>query len=128
MIYYPDETGLGSWADASLRLLRYNSSPRRLQAAIRAVFELATRRIRIPGTEVVPVALFDVLDSRDTRDYVQRVEPSPKGGEKMAAAFIDLLVTQQPAGSRTSFGEEDPLAAVELCPAPSPGSFESFAT
>ena len=87
MIYYPDETGLGSWADASLRLLRYNSSPRRLQAAIRAVFELATRRIRIPGTEVVPVALFDVLDSRDTRDYVQRVEPSPKGGEKMAAAF-----------------------------------------
>ena len=53
MIYYPDETGLGSWADASLRLLRYNSSPRRLQAAIRAVFELATRRIRIPGVEHV---------------------------------------------------------------------------
>jgi hypothetical protein len=36
---------------------------------------------------VVPVPLFEVLDSKDPRDYEQRVEPSASAGSKMAAAF-----------------------------------------
>eukprot|EP00982_Pelagococcus_subviridis_P010148 30972-Pelagococcus_subviridis.AAC.1 len=46
-------------------------------------------RPSVPGVEVVPVALFDVLDSKRSEDYVQRVEPSARGGEKMAAALND---------------------------------------
>ena len=60
-------------------------------AAIRQVFHLATRRIRIPGVEVVPVPLFEVLDGQESADYVQRVEPSPRGGQKMAAALMDAI-------------------------------------
>ena len=44
-------------------------------------------RPSVPGVEVVPVALFDVLDSKRSEDYVQRVEPSARGGKKMAAAL-----------------------------------------
>ena len=28
------------------------------------------------GTEIIPVALFDALDGKDTNDYCQRVEVS----------------------------------------------------
>ena len=69
----------------------YDCAPWRLQSAIRQVFHLATRRIRIPGVEVVPVPLFEVLDGRESRDYVQRVEPSPRGGKKMAVALMDAI-------------------------------------
>ena len=80
MIYFPDAgRASGGWADAALGALGYDAAPHRLQLLIRAVFELATRRIRIEGTRVVPFAMFDVLDGRDPRDYVQRVEPSPVG-------------------------------------------------
>merc|ERR1711972_637225 len=87
MIYFLDENG-SSWADQALAALDYNNDPARLQEAIRAVFRLATRRIRIRGTEVVAFPLFQVLDGRDSRDYVSRVEPSPSGGKKMAQAFM----------------------------------------
>merc|ERR1712006_27283 len=53
MIYFLDEKSTGSWADGALTCMCYNCNPGKLQAAIRAVFRLATSRIRIPGTEVV---------------------------------------------------------------------------
>lgn len=56
------------------------------------VFALATSQIRIKGTEVVPFPLFRVLDGSDTRDYVERVEPSPQGGAKMARALMDAVL------------------------------------
>ena len=34
--------------------------------------------------QVVPIFLADVLDGKDRRDYVERVEPSELGGQKMA--------------------------------------------
>ena len=43
----------------------------------------------MPGTEVVPLALFHTLDGTDSRDYLQRVEPSVRGGQKMAQAILD---------------------------------------
>lgn len=65
----------------------YNVNPGKLQCAIRQIFRHATSRIRIPGTEVVPIPLFEVLDAKDPGDYEQRVEPSARGGRKMAASF-----------------------------------------
>ena len=45
---------------------------------------LHPRKIRIPGSEVIPVALYEALDGKNSDDYIARVEPSPLGGEKMA--------------------------------------------
>lgn len=87
MIYFLDEEG-SSWADAALASLGYDRDPARLQAAIRAIFRLATKRIRIRGTDVVAFPLFEVLDGRSTTDYVSRVEPSASGGKKMAQALM----------------------------------------
>lgn len=61
---------------------------------IQKVFEQATSQICIPGTEVVPVPLFQALDGECCEDYVSRVEPSGKGGEKMAKLLLDVI--QQP--------------------------------
>lgn len=91
MIYFPDVGGTGSWADTALSALSYNSDPRRLQSAIVSVFEQAVCKIHIPGTQVVPVPLFRVLDCQDSGDYVARVEPSVEGGRKMAQAFLQYL-------------------------------------
>lgn len=62
------------------------------QAAIRRVFEVGTSKICIPGTEVIALPLFRVLDGSDTNDYIQRVEPSPRGGAKMARALMDAVL------------------------------------
>ena len=86
-IYYPEETTRGGWADTALKAMCYDFNPGKLQLLIRKVFEHATARIRVPGVNVVPVPLFEVLDSQDPRDYEQRVEPSASAGAKMAAAF-----------------------------------------
>ncbi|KAI4618974.1 hypothetical protein J4E83_005925 [Alternaria metachromatica] len=93
MIYFPLESGLGqtSWADVQLKALGYNSYPGQLQAAIRAIYEMATKAIRIEGTEIVPCALFEVLDGKLADDYTARVEPNEAGGKKMAIRFVELL-------------------------------------
>lgn len=96
MIYYLDEEVTGSWADCALSLMCYNSFPYRLQSAIRAMFRLASQRINIPGTEVVAVPLFQVLDGKTSSDYIQRVEPSPEGGRKMASAIMDVVLGADP--------------------------------
>ena len=62
--------------------------------------------------------LVEVLDGSETADYVQRVEPSPQGGAKMARALMDAVVgtTASPAGSpwEVEMGEVTPS------PPPSP--------
>ncbi|GMH59221.1 hypothetical protein TrLO_g15038 [Triparma laevis f. longispina] len=92
MIYYLDEKEGGSWADATLSTLGYNSNPGKLQSMIKKIYEQAISKIKIPGVEVVGCPLFEVLDGKDTRDYVARVEPSERGGEKMAR-LLSLCVT-----------------------------------
>mmetsp|Transcript_27967 Transcript_27967/g.86493 ORF Transcript_27967/g.86493 Transcript_27967/m.86493 type:complete len:335 (+) Transcript_27967:449-1453(+) len=95
MIYYLDVRGRGSWADATLKLLGYNAAPKLLQRAIRHVYRTGTQRIRIDGVPVIALPLYEVLDGSDTRDYVQRVEPSPVGGAKMAAAIGEAVLGVQ---------------------------------
>jgi hypothetical protein len=91
MYYYLDENPTPSWAGAALACLGYNSKPSKLQTLIRKAFVEATSKIQIPGCEVIPVPLFNVLDGKTSRDYVARVEPSSEGGRKMAEFFLDLI-------------------------------------
>jgi hypothetical protein len=94
MIYYPLEAAASkqnSWADFPLKLLGYNRSPERLQTAIQAIYEFATKKIEIKGTEVMPCALFEAMDGKNGDDYVARVEPSSNGGHKMALQLKELL-------------------------------------
>jgi hypothetical protein len=88
MIYFLDETPNPGWAGAALGAMGYNRDPGRLQSFIRKVFLEATTSIQIEGTEVIHVPLFHVLDGKNTNDYVQRVEPSPSGGRKMAEYLL----------------------------------------
>jgi hypothetical protein len=95
MIYFPLEAQFGqkSWADMQLKALGYNSFPGQLQAAIRAMYEGATKQVKVDGTEIVPCALHEVLEGKNADDYTARVEPNHEGGRKMAARFMELLDT-----------------------------------
>lgn len=97
MIYYPHEKPGGSWADTTLSLLRYNTSPGRLQHLIRKVYELGTCQVQVQGVKVVPCPLFEILDpSVDSKDYIARVEPSEIGGKKMAERFVEIIERELP--------------------------------
>jgi hypothetical protein len=92
MIYLPDHTPQESWANPILARLGYNSNPGKLELIIRRVYELGTCKIRVPGTSVIPIPLFEVLNGKDTKDYIQRVEPSVQGGRKMAKLFLQHIL------------------------------------
>jgi hypothetical protein len=93
MIYYPLEASAGQkgWADMQLKALGYNSWPGQLQAAIKQIYESATKKIQIEGTQVLACPLFEVLDGKKAEEYVARVEPSSEGGKKMAEKFANML-------------------------------------
>ncbi|GAX09473.1 hypothetical protein FisN_6Lh148 [Fistulifera solaris] len=91
MIYYPDETNTGGWASWALNFLGYDKDPEKIQLLIRKAYHEATSMIRIPGVEVIPVPLYNALNGKDTTDYVARVEPSAKGGTKMAEFLLDII-------------------------------------
>ena len=96
-LYYLDEQPGGSWADFVLDKLGYNSEPRKLQAAITKIHELAHSTIKdVGGVEVVAVPLFSALDGKNPKDYCQRVEPSVQGGAKMAKLIVDAVLAQRP--------------------------------
>jgi len=93
MIYFPLEWALGqeSWADPQLKALGYNLYPDQLQTGIRTMYEIATKQIRVEGTEVVPCPLHEVLDGKTAGDYTARVEPNEQGGRKMAQKFVEII-------------------------------------
>ncbi|USP74858.1 hypothetical protein yc1106_02132 [Curvularia clavata] len=93
MIYFPLEKRFGQsgWADLQLRLLGYEKTPRKLQTAIRQMFEMGTKNISITGVEVVPCALYEVMDGTKIEEFTARVEPSKEGGRKMALKFVELV-------------------------------------
>lgn len=91
MLYFLDEQPGGSWADGVLGQLGYDSNPGKLQDVMRMVYSWGVSQISIPGVEVVPLPLYEILDGKDTTDYVSRVEPSVKGGEKMGRAIANCL-------------------------------------
>ena len=91
MIYYPDEANVPSWANGALGALGYNNHPEKVQLLIRKMFEEATSRISIAGSEVIPIPLFVPLDGTRSEDYVARVEPSAIGGRKMAEYLLNVI-------------------------------------
>mmetsp|Transcript_10048 Transcript_10048/g.16593 ORF Transcript_10048/g.16593 Transcript_10048/m.16593 type:complete len:357 (+) Transcript_10048:99-1169(+) len=91
MIYYPDEANVPSWANGALGALGYNSNPGKVQLLIRKMYEEATSRISIAGSEVIPIPLYVPLDGTRSEDYVARVEPSAIGGRKMAEYLLDVI-------------------------------------
>jgi hypothetical protein len=72
-------------------VLADNANPRKLQLVMRMLFKHATSKIQIDGIPVVPVPFYDALDGADSSDYIQRVEPSSQGGEKLAKLILDRL-------------------------------------
>ncbi|KAJ3495460.1 hypothetical protein NLG97_g3380 [Lecanicillium saksenae] len=94
MIYYPMEAQTGlppSWADKALGALGYNKQPEKLQAAIKQMYEQATRNIQIEGVPVKACPLFEAMDGKTADDYVERVEPSVEGGRKMSQLLVPLI-------------------------------------
>jgi len=91
MLYYLDEKACGSWADTTLRAVGYDRDPSKLQLGIRKMFELGTSRVAVDGVDVIPCALYEALDGKDSADYRERVEPSESGGRKMARLVVDCL-------------------------------------
>lgn len=83
---------------------------------MRAVFRHATSAVTAPpGTAVVPLALYDVLDcSPSSSDYIARVEPSAEGGRKIARAILGI-VTPALVGSAAPPGPA-PLGSVSGAP------------
>jgi hypothetical protein len=114
MIYYPDETATRGWAGPALNALGYISNPAKLQSLILKAFRDVLSTIRIPGSQVVPIPLFHVLNGKNSEDYIERVEPSTSGGRKMAEFFLDHLRSEE----ATSRPVEDP-AATNIGAAPS---------
>ena len=93
MIYFPLEAQYGQegWADLPLKALGYSRNPGKLQTAIRQMYEMGTKRVKVEGTEVIPCALYESLDGTCKEDYVARVEPSSRGGRKMAEQLMTLI-------------------------------------
>ena len=114
MIYFPDENPTPSWAGPALSCLGYNRTPQKLQTLIRRAYVEATSNIRIDGSQVVPVPLFQVLDGTNPSDYVARVEPSSQGGRKMAEFLIDLVLDQNQT-YQTSYGSTTHTSSLSHC-------------
>lgn len=98
MLYFLDQRSGGSWADGVLKQLGYDENPAKLQEIIRKVYKWGVSGIQIPGVQVEHLPLYEVLDGTDTTDYVQRVEPSVTGGQKMARAMAEKVFASTASG------------------------------
>ena len=67
------------------------------------------RSVSIPGSKVIPTALFHALDGKNSRDYIARVEPSSEGGRKMAEYLLDMI---DHGGTRTSVYPTSPTTPI----------------
>lgn len=114
MYYYPcaAKSDRASWADRFLNGIGYSeTNAHHLHRVIDHVYGRCTSRlaeecmIKIDGsdesdgdkhitklTNIMPLALSGVLDWKDERDYVERVEPSSRGGEKIARRLVEIII------------------------------------
>jgi hypothetical protein len=89
-IYYPDVNPVQSWCNNTLNILGYTKNPKIIQNLIKEIYELCISELKNPITNTFP--MYKILDGNNSDDYVQRVEPSSQGGEKLA---IEILKTTQ---------------------------------
>jgi hypothetical protein len=91
-IYYPDEySHQSSWANLALSCLQYNTNPNKVQTLLQTIHYHATSNISINHTHVIPIAFYILLNGTIRTDYIQRVEPSPSGGKKMAQYILQQM-------------------------------------
>lgn len=95
MLYYPQVERTESWANRALDAMKYapDQNPHKVQHAIDWIFAHAVSQVKVDGVDVIPVHMKHAMDGTDKRDYVARVEPSCRGGEKMARLFMKSLAT-----------------------------------
>ncbi len=94
-IYYPCKYGSG-WPDKFLRWMGYDTDAKSIQNMIDGMHSQVTlpackeleRSLR---TQVVGIELSKVLDWKNERHYVCRVEPSDVGGGEMAEEFVRVI-------------------------------------
>ena len=67
---------------------------------MKQIYNLATCKIELEGTEYIPFSLFSVLNGKDTNDYVSRVEPSDQGGKKIASKLLEVCKIEQEADKK----------------------------
>ena len=118
MLYYLDENkDAQSWANATLKVIGYNSDPTRIHMVIDHVFRSALCRLqlnpqhqqyntdqdgtdkqctKIGGIKIAPVAMSTALNGKTSADYVARVEPSAQGGDKLGRLLFDHIHTHYP--------------------------------
>lgn len=94
MLYFPDEEDAPSWASHTLRALRYNGRPSRMQEAMKRVYATAVTQIAVADCRIMFVPFFQTLDGKQSSDYVERVEPSESGGSRMAKQLFDAVEAQ----------------------------------
>lgn len=90
-IYYPCEMEQKSCFDTTLNLIGYNSNPGKIKVIIENIFKHAIQKINIEGVETIHIPMHNVLNSKDDKDYVERVEPSVQGGEKIAKKILEFI-------------------------------------
>lgn len=95
-LYYLDENIMdvknnGAWPRGILLNLGYGNHPTTLQNAINLLYEQGTKKIAIPGVNIIPILLAEALDGKNPDDYIQLVEPSSQGSKKMARLFVNKL-------------------------------------
>lgn len=82
-LYFPCVKGNG-WCDTTLNLIGYNSNPLKIQKLIKKLYTDLSIKLNM---KYIP--LYECLDCNNELEYVQRVEPSSVGSEKIAK-FITL--------------------------------------
>lgn len=87
-LYYFGIHGKG-WADTTLNLVGYNRNPALIQAILRRLTYEMEQRVSIPRIKILP--LWKCMDGTNEEDYVDRVEPSVSGGEKIAKYIVSNL-------------------------------------
>lgn len=91
IIYPCIDTTQSSWANTILSLINYNKDPEMIQMIIDLIFEHGIKQINIPGSQMEFLNLSKLVDCNNPNLYVQRVEPSKKGGYCIAKGIYDTI-------------------------------------
>jgi hypothetical protein len=98
MLYYLDENAKApAWAGRTLNAIGYNTNPGHVQAILDRIFidSFVNKPHIVPGVKrIFPIELKRALDGKTSSDYVQRVEPSAQGCEKMGALMATTAFEQ----------------------------------
>lgn len=89
--YYPCKIKQESWASTVLSMVGYDNNPEKSHALLQGVYEKMIREINIEGAKIFHIPFYEILDWKDEKDYVARVEPSTEGGRKIAEHICGII-------------------------------------